>query len=268
MLRFDYYAATTQSAPFLQLTRLLAGVESGSNEIESRARGGMTRRVSIIDSAGREFGSVQCGRGPHSLVLIEAFGERTPAIVELLRASVPHRVTRVDSCADFDEPRSFERLLKAVNATKKQWKLFGEKRGDWDRPECGRTRYIGSSKSVAMLRLYEKGKQPEYRHLGREHWVRLELQVRPTKNARERYSKLTATEVWGASRWSREVCERLLGTHVDPHPAGTIYRQTDQERQLYWLCRHYRSLLLSLREESGSWDLVGRNIAIALGASS
>ncbi|WP_235605818.1 replication initiation factor domain-containing protein, partial [Rhodanobacter thiooxydans] len=80
-----------------------------------------------------------------------------------------------------------------------------EKRGDWDMPELGRTQYLGASSSAVRARLYEKGKQPEFRHLSRFDLCRLEIQVRPAKDAKDAYSKLSALEVWGASKWTRQL---------------------------------------------------------------
>ena len=131
-------------------------------------------------------------------VMLEVKGTRTPAVVEAVRASYPHRCTRVDSCADFDAPGAFDRVLGAVMDAKKDHRLYGESRGDWDDfPELGRTQYLGAATSPVKLRLYEKGKQPEYRHLNRSDWCRLEIQVRPQKEAKQAYAGLSALEVWG-----------------------------------------------------------------------
>ena len=59
---------------------------------------------------------------------------------------------------------------------------MGGKAGDWDDfPEKGRTLYLGSQSSPVRMRLYEKGLQPEYAHLNRPNWARIEVQVRPAK---------------------------------------------------------------------------------------
>ena len=52
---------------------------------------------------------------------------------------------------------------------------MGGKAGDWDDfPEKGRTLYLGSQSSPVRMRLYEKGLQPEYAHLNRPNWARIE----------------------------------------------------------------------------------------------
>ena len=112
-----------------------------------------------------------------------------------------------------------------------------------------------------MLRLYEKGKQPEYLHLARPDWVRAEIQVRPAKEAKQEFSSLSALEVWGASTWTRELASEILLQHVDPHAAGTTYRKTSLEQRLGWLARQYGPTLMELYSEVGSWECVGLTVS-------
>ena len=84
--------------------------------------------------------------------------------------------------------------------------LKGERRGDWDFPEDGRTMYLGANASPVRCRLYEKGMQSGYRSAGRPDWVRLEVHVRPQKTARKAYSASSADDTWGASPIKSAVC--------------------------------------------------------------
>jgi hypothetical protein len=141
---------------------------------------------------------------------------------------------------------------------KAAYRLKGERRGDWeDFPEDGRTQYLGAPQSVTRVRLYEKGKQPEYRHLARSDWVRLEVQVRPLKEAKASFNSVGPEVVWGASKWTRELAAKVLQEHVDPHPAGSTYRLEDRERSLRWMCRQYGSHMASLAADLGGWDMLG-----------
>ena len=259
MIRFDAYTATTRAANPHQLIDLLAEV-SGFDHSVQQGRGMHTfgHRVSVKDSSGFEVGSVQWGGHQGDLAMIEVKGEPTPKAVEALRARYWHRVTRVDSCADFDAPGAFEGLLGPCLEVKAKHRLKGERRGDWDDfPEDGRTQYLGAPTSAVKVRLYEKGKQPEYRHLARPNWARIEVQVRPTKEAKSDYNKLSASEVWGAAKWTRDLAARTLQAHVDPHPAVTVYRHTEREAALRWMCQQYGSHLVTLAEDLGSWECLG-----------
>ena len=265
MVRFDAYTATTRAANPYQLTELF-----GSEVTVKEGRGfhKYGHRASLRDDSG-EVGSVQWGGVHGDRAMIEVKGERSPEVVERLRSRFPHRVTRMDSCADFDAPGAFQRLYRDCVAVKRLHRLKGKKDGDWDDfPEEGRTFYVGSPQSVTMARLYEKGLQPEYRHLSRENWVRLEVQVRPAKDAKDSFSTLSASEAWGASKWTRELAARVLAVHVDPHPAGTTWRKSDRDRALEWMCRQYGSHLLSLKEDLGSWECVGLTLAEVIAGAS
>lgn len=254
MVRFDAYSATTTAANRYQLAELFG---PGLEPFEGRGFHQFGHRVAFKDDTGSEVGSVQWGGKHGERSMIEVKGERSPDVVERLRSRFPHRVTRMDSCADFEAPGAWNSLLRAVLATKRKHRIYGEKRGDWDHPEKGRTMYLGADSSTTRLRLYEKGKQPEYLHLARSDWVRAEVQVRPLKDAKEAFSHLAARDCWGASTWSRELAGKILRDHVDPHPAGTVWKKTDLDARLDWLCKQGGPTLLELYAELGTWECVG-----------
>ena len=256
MVRFDGYTATTREAKPEQLLPLFDPINAGLTFREGKGFHQFGTRLSILDDGG-EVGAIQWGGKQADRVMLEVKGERTPKVVERLRSFCPHRVTRVDSCADFDAPGAWNRLLRAVLATKRKHRLYGERRGDWDQPEKGRSMYLGATTSTTRLRLYEKGKQPEYAHLARTDWVRAEIQVRPAKEAKGEYATLSPLDCWGASTWSRELAGQILAEHVDAHAAGTVYKRTDLERRLEWLCKQAGATLLELHSEVGTWECVG-----------
>jgi len=264
-VRFDAYSATTTEArQDDMLSVLAAGAGIGAFHKVREGRGFHTfgQRLGVSDESGTEWASVMWGGKQGSRVMIEVKGEHSPKVVEALRSRFPHRCTRVDACADFDAPGAFERLLAACQQVKARHRIIGGKAGDWDDfPELGRTLYLGSRQSPTRLRLYEKGKQSEYAHLARPDWTRIEAQVRPAKEAKDAFSKLSAVEVWGASRWTRELAASVLQEHVDPHPAGTTYRLTEREQALGWMCRQYGAHLVSLAQDLGGWDCVGLTLA-------
>jgi DNA relaxase NicK len=141
---------------------------------------------------------------------------------------------------------------------KRAHRLKGERQGDWeDFPEQGRTQYLGARSSVVRGRLYEKGLQPEYVHLGRSDWVRMELQVRPAKDAKTIYAGVSPLDAWGASTWAKDLAAEILADHVSPHPAGYTWRKTDLERRLDWICKQAGPTLLELHGHLGSWECVG-----------
>lgn len=259
MIRFDAYTATSRDCNPHQLVQLLSEAAGDSHAVtEGRGFHTFGHRIAVKDSSGTEVGSVQWGGRQGELSMIEVKGEATPKAVEALRERFFHRVTRVDACADFDAPRAFERLLEPCIEVKKKHRLKGARFGDWeDFPEEGRTLMLGAPSSAVRVRLYEKGKQPEYRHLNRPSWSRIEVQVRPAKEAKASYNRISPSGVWGASSWTRDLAARVLQEHVDPHPAGTVYRRTERDAALEWMCKQYGGHLVSLAEDLGSWECLG-----------
>jgi DNA relaxase NicK len=263
MLRFDAYSATMvgpKTDDLLQIIMDQVGI-GGATFNQSKGFHTFGHRLGVKDHTGSEVGAIQWGGRQGERLMFEVKGDATPGAVEALRARFPHRVTRMDSCADFDAPGAFERLLGPCTEVKKAHRLKGSKAGDWDDfPEDGRTFYVGSPKSITMARLYEKGKQPEYRHLHRENWTRLEIQVRPAKDAKAAFSHLSPVDAWGASGWTRELAAKVLQEHVDAHPAGTVYRLSEQEAALRWMCKQYGAHLVGLAQDLGNWECVGLTI--------
>ena len=264
MVRFDAYTATMREVHQDDLMGILFDqVGIGASFYASKGFHNFGQRLAIKDVSGHEVGAVQFGGHQGDRVMFEVKGEHSPKAVEALRSRFQHRVTRVDSCADFDAPRAFSRLLKACTEVKKDHRIMGGRAGDWeDFPEKGRTLYLGAKTSPVRMRLYEKGLQKEYEHLDKPNWVRIEAQVRPkAAEAKEAFSKLSALEVWGAGRWTREIAAKVLQEHVDPHPAGTIYRLSDQEKALRWMCKQYGATLMSAAADLGGWDCLGLTLS-------
>ena len=261
MIRFDAYTATTMGIKAHDAVMMFSKV--GDRLIQGKGFQTFGERVSIQDEWG-EVSSVQWGGRQGDRVMVEVKGDRTPEAVKRLRSEAEHRCTRVDACVDFERPGAFDALLGAVLDVKERHDLYGEKRGDWDKPDLGRTMYLGSPKSAVRARLYEKGKQPEYRHAGRFDLIRLEVQVRPAKEAKDAYSRLSPSEVWGASRWTRDLAALAIDQQIAPHPASSVTRRPDLEERISWIARQAGPTLLELLQDCGSWDMVGRTLGEAV----
>jgi DNA relaxase NicK len=255
--RFDAYSATTES---LKPTDVVPWFMTHAGDTVHMGRGFHTfaERIWVQDDSGSQVGAVQWGGRQGDRIMVEVKGARTPPVVEQLRqAAEVHRCTRVDACVDFEHVGAWDELLGHVMAVKADHDLYGERRGDWDKPEFGRTQYLGANSSAVRARLYEKGKEPDMRHLSRPDLVRLEVQVRPAKEAKETFAKLSAAEVWGASKWSRDLAGRALEASIERNPAGAVWRQTTTERRLRFLARQYGPTLIGLAHDLGSWECVG-----------
>lgn len=260
MVRFDAYSATMigpKPGDLLGIIVQQTGLGQHISYTQGKGFHTFGERISVKND-GTEVGSVMWGGRQGERVMFEVKGEHTPGAVEQLRSAYEHRVTRADACADFDRLGAFEELLKPCLQVKKEHRLKGSKAGDWDDfPEDGRTLYLGSTASAVRVRLYEKGKQPEYRHLDKPNWARVEVQARPAKEAKTEFSKLSPIEIWGASAWTRELASKVLQQHVDPHPAGSVYKLSERETALRWMCKQYGLHMVGLAADLGGWKEVG-----------
>lgn len=262
MANFDAYSATSRA---IKVENALGMVWHAGGQIrEVRAHHGFEKRWAVKDEeTGEETGSVSSGGSHGDLVFMEVKGQRTQDFVPKLRLEVPdHECTRVDSCVDFDRPGAWDDLLGVLLRVKADERLKGEKRGDWDYPEDGRTMYLGATTSPVRCRLYEKGKQPGYRSAGRENWVRLEAQVRPQKTARKAYSTISAAEVWGGSRWTKKIAAEAFSLEIGSFPAAGVKKDSDFERRWQWICAQAAPTLLEAIEVFGTWDCVRENLVL------
>lgn len=261
MPQFDAYTATARlDGP----EKLLSAAYIFGAEMKQREGyfNGFGNLISLRTEHG-EYASVGWGGQNEGWARLEVKGSLTPVVVERLREAIPdHRVTRVDSAHDVDKPGAWDELLGICLDVKREFRLKGDKRGDWDDfPEDGRTLYLGAPSSPIKARLYEKGKQPEYRQAGKPDWTRLELQISPQKDAREVYSKLSATEVWGASKYTRALAARVLESELAAYPPGTVRRDSQRDRAIRFMCEQYGAHLMSLKDDLGSWDCLGLTLA-------
>ena len=259
MPRFDAYTATAHVQPEHFVRAVWSTAAASDVCQQGGGYHGFDNKRSFRGADGAEWASILWGGRRHGdLVMCEVKGERTPDFVHALREAVPdHRCTRVDSAADIEEEGIWDRLLPVVLDIKKRYRLRGEKRGDWDFPEDGRTQYLGSPSSAVRVRMYEKGRQPEYRRLGRFDWVRVECQVRPEKDAKTTYSRVTPSEVWGASPYTRDLAAVILEAHISPLPPYAARRENPRDRALRFMCQQYGAHLLSLHDDLGDWQAVG-----------
>ena len=271
MIKFDAYSATTTAAKVPEVIQAMAPVFGLFADMQLKQGKGFHQfgeRLSVTEK-GHEVMAIQWGGNHGDRIMFEVKGIPTQKAVEAFRCHFPHRVTRLDACADFDEQGAFNRLYRACMRVKKEHRIKGSKAGDWeDFPEDGRTLYLGGQQSPVRARLYEKGLHPEFRHLSRPDWVRLEVQVRPaTSDQKDAYSQITPTEAWGASKWTRDLAAAVLQEHVDPHPAGSVYRLSKRDEALAWMCKQYGHHLMSLRDDLGGWDCVGLTLGELIAAA-
>lgn len=256
-MRFDWYSATIEAPATEVIDGLSAAL--GATEREGKPFNGYEHGVDL-DLGGSTVAKVWYGgNGGHPFAF--ASSDSTDAFVEAVRRLWPaHRVTRVDAAEDFDGAGSWDRLYGLAEAFALERGLAVDQAGDWLRLEAGRTFYVGGRKSAVRLRVYEKGKQllGEAALAGVHELpgispdlVRVELQVRPDKEARWTAAALRPEDFYGFSVWSRDFLGALTGEDVERVTIREA-RATDVERSVGWMTRQYADTFDRLVEWLGS----------------
>ena len=225
--RFDWYRGTVLAdwkSVIAWLTKhCLACIETGPG------KNGYARRFEGITVDGDRF-TVDADGNNGAAPSMTGSGENAPSIASLLRSlQWEHRVTRADSAIDVIGDGMWEELSTLIIGFAHERNLKLSTVGDWlvESAPAGRTLYVGSRESIAYLRLYEKGKQ-----LG-DHtstWVRAELEVKPDGSQREKASHATADDLWGYSKWARELAPLIMNGFTPNIVAASRHHSTDEFR--------------------------------------
>lgn len=240
--RWDWYAATIDDLEEGQLGTSLALI-FGARVERTRGRNGyaigsqVTRDGSVLATVYER--SARSGE-----VHVEVTSEACDEVVPVLRRHHPvHRVTRADSAVDFaaDFAALDARVVAFAKGRGISHRLFSDSDG-------GSTRYVGSPRSEAMLRVYKKSEQlralhPERASTVPDGIVRFELVVRPGKReAKEALSLAGPDDAWGFAKWTREVGALMLG--LDAERTATHFRRpTDDERAMHFLIQQYGGMM-------------------------
>lgn len=186
------------------------------------------------------------GAAPH----LVSKGYTAHQAMKVLRRVVPsHRVGRMDVAVDLVGPGLYERVSAILHELHLASGLK-TRTINHDVPAMGRTHYLGSRQSVAMVRLYEKDKEQAAK--GQSYIpgnVRLELEVKPQKRPeRARWAGVSLEAAWGVTSWTRTLAERVLRLDAQVIRREPTMKRTDEETWAQILTMHQR-LVLRLGEE-------------------
>lgn len=261
--RFDRYAATVPGVAVDLLFELVInagdGVRVGKN-LRLRKREYYRNIATFWDDRG-PIAEVRWG-GPNPDPHLDVWGPQTESVAVALRERYPHHPTRIDSCLDTEDPGAFASLKAVLLAFAESYPrdLKIKNMETLWKNECAKTSYLGSDASDVQLKLYEKGKTPEYEEY--PHLVRVELKVM-AKNLDEarkaRLSSISATELWGMSAWSKAVAALVFGADVEKCVGASKYRAKSTVLQKASnLCKQYGNSFDDFVKYCGSVDNLGR----------
>jgi hypothetical protein len=174
--------------------------------------------------------------------------------MKVLRRVIPsHRVGRMDIAVDLKPVPGGPPLYDTVSEILHQLhRMFGLKTRtiNHDVPAMGRTHYLGSRESVAMVRLYEKDKEQASKGLSFiPGLVRLELEVKPQKQGdRARWASVSLEQAWGVTTWAQILAARVLSLKAQAIRRAPPMKRTDLEAFRGLLAQHVK-LIQRLDEE-------------------
>jgi len=202
--------------------------------------------------------------------------------VAALVFSCPY-VSRLDVKEDYFEADAYERIQASGLLVADAHRVKVGTAGDHLLTKEGRTFYMGSRKSVAFNRLYDKRTEllsklpPGHQFvlerggplkLGGlemasfpEHWTRLESQLMPaTREAKARFASIEPVEALGSTAWLRALWQAVEGLELEPVQIGRGYRVADEQRARAWFLRNSKNVLLGYLHDAGSAECAGLQI--------
>lgn len=236
-MRFDAYAGSIRQVEF---QRVIDDLSSHTGYYP--CQGPRLKRFGEtinLDTNGRTALMLGWDSG-NGLVYFEGKGETSPRVAKAIRALYPdsHSVARADVCEDYDEEGVFD-VLQSLIRTHKGARTKAGYVALPDDPTEGKTWAVGRRGTVAYMRVYEKGKQPEHVMDCRPNWTRVEGEFRP-QYAKEKLAatRMQPLEFFGLAGWTRRVAEALTNCPVQRFEAD-IQERSHEKTRLY-LARTFR----------------------------
>lgn len=179
-----------------------------------------------------------------------ATGSKSRVFSDWARWKFPsHYLTRGDAAIDLNRHGAWGELQDLFFDLKAEFpRVQTSVVGDLFGGQKGVTFYLGSVKSEARMRFYQKGlQQPE---AGQPNHVRAEYSVKPKGMLRYGFASAPAASLWSYSPLARAAFERIKG--FDPgEVVRETARRTDLEKRLAACSRQYGRTIQELRELLG-----------------
>ena len=252
-MRFDWYQSTVLDHHDAVLSWASATYPHCS-PVEGKGFNGYAARVDYLNSLGGRELSVSYG-GVNGYPNALSSGPFAPRFAEEATSRYPVRgqlrLTRVDSCYDFDEDAAWDKLHPIMQSVALKSGVLTELSGDYDRAVKGRSYYLGGRTSPFRAVLYEKGIQLHDQIVAsgeqpKPNWVRLESRYKPpTLIAKEAAAFLSPEQVWGTCRWAPNLISSVLSLAINRVSYGE-FKVPDMDNAIYHMTKQYRKTLVQL----------------------
>lgn len=208
---------------------------------------------------------------PGSSLHIICSGKRSPVLSAALRRLVPlHYVTRADSALDFGEFGAWDRLVK-LSEELRDGVFFGNKPTSTqilqDEETGGKTYYLGSLKSPAFMRIYDKSVEQRLKTPAHMHdqipalWTRAEVVSRPAEKEQRLFlSRCEPADVWSAGAVIRKFYESICAGEIGEMPKESP--KVEDFNKAYWtaLYQYKRTWEWALKQSGGDIHAFGEKI--------
>lgn len=252
--RWDWYSASIEADFDAALDALCAALNAHPRESRGRMNytHGFELRTDDRTLATLLFGGQN--PDPHVVATSQDADELAAAIRTL---GIPHRVSRADVCIDIDQPGAFDELAAKLRTLAVRSGLKLELIEDPERPDRGRTLYVGSRKGRGFVRLYEKGKKDDP---SRPNWVRFEVELKPgLRTEKQHLATLEPLDALGLLRWVRLFVAEQFDFAAAAAPVR-LENVGDDERTLNAMVTQYRNVLARTAWRQGGWDNLGGHL--------
>lgn len=254
-MRFDAYSGNFTGVGLGETAERLSSVLKGTVERAPPRR--RFRDVLQLTTASEKVMWLASDRA-NDLVFFEIKGEQTPDITTIVRSLFPqHLVLRADVCEDFNAHGAFELLVAAARKAKPRRVTAVEMKPD-DALD-GRTWGCGVRNGSGYLRIYEKGKQRQFRLEGHPDWLRVEFEIKPQYRAEKlAAAQMAPEEIVGIVPWCATVAGSILKVPIPRHRRAPR-RYGNDTTQLH-LARAYRRFWKDRLAEGRDWHCIGLEI--------
>lgn len=262
-MHFDWYRATIDHSPRYVIDAIQSCYEL-SDVLPGRPFYGYEKAYDVIRGESR-LATIMWGGNTGTRTLAEASGQHAEVFTGNVRELFTgHHLLRSDIAIDYQEPGAFESLFNLSTEIADLFRLKTSHKGDYYKDKDGRTFEIGSRKSPAFNRVYDKGKQTG----GHPDHVRTEFEFKPKSlEAREKYAYAKPIEILFSSKWSGAFYGLLLGERaLRLAPPGTVRHKTKSESSYEHMIKQYGNMLdtLLLDTFGGDYSEFGLHIAQSL----
>lgn len=216
-MQFDWYQATIDSTP-ASIIDAAMGSLAGAHDVEHLDHGGKGyKATALIRDRGQDTLATLLYRSASAMPNLKGTSHNAVPVSDMIRKHWPkHSVSRLDVAEDMAADGLFENIEDRMRRIARGHAIESGKVIIPDASEKGRTYYVGSPTSATMVRLYEKGLHEISRGNADAdpHHVRLEIQARPQKAAKQRFATIAPAAVWGSSKWTQHLAQEVMALDV------------------------------------------------------